>query len=51
MRSKGVVKSWSDTKGCGYITPDDSDNDVFVHFHGRSKKYVVPGRGQRRKTY
>ncbi|MEQ8755647.1 MAG: cold shock domain-containing protein [Coleofasciculus sp. G1-WW12-02] len=34
---KGRLKTWKDDRGFGFIKPDDSSQDVFLHISGWHK--------------
>jgi len=44
----GVVKSFNDTRGFGFIIPNGGGNDIFVHINDvRSSGYTTLRPGQR----
>lgn len=42
---KGVLKTWKDDRGFGFIQPDSGDKDVFVHISSLNGMARRPKRG------
>lgn len=42
MRQTGTVKFFNQSKGYGFITPDNGDKDVFVHISDVERSGIPP---------
>ncbi len=42
---KGVLKTWKDDRGFGFIQPDEDDKDIFVHISALKNMARRPMRG------
>lgn len=45
MQRRGILKTWDDEKGFGFITPEDGSLDVFVHISAFSNRDLRPNAG------
>ena len=45
MLQRGVLKTWNDEKGFGFITPEDGASDVFVHISVLTNRAMRPAVG------
>ena len=46
MRVKGRIRSWNDQKGFGFIEPDESGKQVFIHISAFSNRNRKPATGE-----
>jgi uncharacterized membrane protein YsdA (DUF1294 family)/cold shock CspA family protein len=46
MREKGKIIKWNDERGFGFILPNDSQKNIFVHVKSFSDKRIRPAEGQ-----
>ena len=42
---KGVLKTWKDDRGCGFIQPDNGDKDIVIHISSLKGRARRPLRG------
>lgn len=46
-RKKGIITSWNDEKGFGFITPSKEEKQVFIHIKSINNRNRRPETGQR----
>jgi len=45
IETKGVLKTWKDDRGFGFIKPDDGSDDIFIHISALKGFVRRPYRG------
>jgi len=45
LETKGVLKTWKDDRGFGFIKPDDGSDDIFIHISALKGFVRRPYRG------
>ena len=46
MRQQGIINSWNDTKGFGFIAPENGGKPVFIHITALRNRQRRPAPGQ-----
>ncbi|MCK4840445.1 MAG: cold shock domain-containing protein [Methylococcales bacterium] len=46
QENKGVLKTWKDDRGFGFIKPDDGSDDIFIHISALKRSARRPYRGE-----
>ncbi len=45
IETKGILKTWKDDRGFGFIKPDDGSDDIFIHISALKGFVRRPYRG------
>ena len=42
MRFEGIIKSWNDERGFGFIEPSPGGQEIFVHIKAFKERNIKP---------